>query len=107
MFRIVGLLALSVTVCDLHAPRALFQVMLLLPAIPARLRPHQLRLLIQLLHVAPLAGMLEPEDFPLQGIQEFGILRESLVIELILPQNLSQVRMSILFVHTFQGMPIN
>jgi hypothetical protein len=51
--------------------------------------------------------MLEPEDFPLQGIQEFGILRESLVIELILSQNLSQVRMSIFFIHTFQGMPVN
>jgi hypothetical protein len=101
VFRIIGLLAISVTVCDLNAPRALFQVMLLLPAMPAQLSSHQLRLLIQLLHVATLAGMLEPEYFPLQGIQDFGILRESLVIELILSQNLSQVRMSILFIHTF------
>jgi hypothetical protein len=107
VLRIVGLLALSITVCDLHAPGALFQVMLLLPAFSAYLYPPLLRFLIQLLNVAALAGMLEPEDFPLQGVQEFGILRESLVIELILSQNLSQVRMSIFFIHTFQGMPVN
>ena len=81
--------------------------MLLLPAMPARLRSHLCRLLIQVLHVAPLVGMLEPEDFPLQGIQEFGVLWEGLVIELILPQDLSQVWMIILFIHSFQGLPIN
>jgi hypothetical protein len=74
---------------------------------PTHLSSHMRRLLIQLLYVAPLAGMLEPEDFPLQCIQEFGILWEGLVIELILPQDLSQVRMSILFIHSFQGVPIN
>jgi hypothetical protein len=107
VFRIIGLLTLSVTVCDLHAPGALFQVMLLLPALPANLNPPLLRLLIELPNVAALAGVLEPEDLPLQGIQEFGIQRECLDIELILPQNLSQVRMSILFINSFQGMPIN
>ena len=73
MLRVIGLLAFSVTVCDLHAPGALFQVMLLLPALSAYLNPPLLRLLIQLLNVAALAGVLEPENFPLQGIQEFGI----------------------------------
>ena len=73
MFRIISLLAFSVAVCDLHAPGALFQVMLLLPAFSAYLYPPLLRFLIQLLNVAALAGMLEPEDFPLQGVQKFGI----------------------------------
>ena len=81
--------------------------MLLLAAMPTHLSPHQLRLLIQLLHVATLAGMLEPEDFSLQCIQKFGILRESLVVELVLSQNLSQVRVSILLIRTFQCVPVN
>jgi len=96
MLGVVSLLALSVAVCDLHAAGALLEVLSLLPTLPAllgsRLFDLWRGLFVHAPQVAALAGVLEPEDLPFQGIHQFPVGGEGLVVELIFPQDLPQGR---------------